>query len=485
MKKFILWIAFLGCISGCSKDDDPNAPGGEKTLSDYTASERVNKFVVDCTQTMYLWESATDWSQYQNYETYSNRAYQGTLTSHRALFYQFLNDDDDWSELTEDIETMKGEFDGIATTYGYKLIFGEFTNMDAYYGVVLYVVDGSPAEAAGIRRGDLIVGLNGAYITESNFFDLYYSSNISLTMGEYTDDGIGAKEGFVSMTAVEMYENPIQDFRIIEKGTHKIGYLCYTGYQERSEDELVAVFETFKAAQVTDIVLDLRYNGGGYASMAQLLSSMLAPASAVKNKEIYLKRHWNDLWMYIAGENNTEHFIDEVPVNMDLERLYVLTSAQTASASEATILSLDPYMDVILIGETTSGKYCGGMLLSPFDYYGMFPETGVTNNYLSAISNWGMYIMVYRYANKNNYPSFMTGIPPDYRIAEFYHALEPLGAETDPLLSVALEVITGEPAIVQRSAHEAPAHTLYPHMHIKRPTDGKMIYGGALPMRGH
>lgn len=483
-KKIMLGLlcgAFLGFISGCSKDDDPidKPADGEKALSDYTTPERVNKFVVDCTHTMYLWEAETDWTRYQTYETYSNSTYQGSLASHEALFSKFIYKEDPWSDLTDDIEGLKGEFDGVSTTYGYRLALFKFTNLDAVFAVVQYVVSGSPAELKGLKRGDMIVGMNGDYIRTNNYLDLYYSSDITLTLGEVTKEGIGPSGEYVSMTAVQMYENPILDYRVIVKGAHKIGYLCYTGYQQRSEEELVQVFKDFKAEHVTDVVLDLRYNGGGYASTAQLLASILAPAEAVKNKDVYLTRKWNNLWMTIFDEGTvTDRFVD-VPVNMDLEKLYVLTTNATASASEATIIGLKPYMDVVLIGESTSGKYCGGLVMAPSDYYArnMFPQAGVTNDYLLNISNWGMYIMVYRYANKDNYPSFATGIPPAIKAEELYDALKPIGAVDDPLLSVAIEQITGESAIEKRSADEMrfPSDVLPARIQLARPTDGKMI----------
>lgn len=474
----VLGIVFLACFIGCSKDDkDPVNIVDEKALSEYTTPERVNKFIVDCTHSMYLWESATDWTQYQDYETYSHEAYQGDLASHNALFSRFIHEDDQWSQLTEDIEAMKSEFDGISTTYGYRLIFGKFSNEDAYFAIVLYVTPGAPADLAGIRRGDLIVGIDGGFITASNISDLYYSSKVVLHMGEIDGESIREKEDPVFMTAVEMYENPILDYRIIEKGVHKIGYLCYTAYQTRSEEDLVQVFQTFKAERVTDVVLDLRYNGGGYASTSQILASILAPASVVQNEEVYLTHQWNDLWMDVYGEENTTYFWAGVPVNMDLKRLYVITTSSTASASEATIISLDPYLDIVQIGETTSGKYCGGLLLSPFDYYGLIRQTGVTNDYLLNISNWGMYVMVYKYANKNNYPSFVTGLPPTIQAEEDYFALKSIGAETDPLLGAALEAITGELTVEKRSMRkmQIPSGMSYPDIQLERPTDGKMI----------
>lgn len=473
----LVWAVFVMIVAGCSKNDVEDDPASqEPSVSNYNTSERVNKFIVDCVQRMYLWESETDWTLYKNYNTYSEPAYQGALSNHTALFERFIYQDDGWSTLTDNIDEMESNFGGVSTTYGYNLIFGKYSDANAYFAIVLYVVPDSPAEKVGIQRGDVIQEMNNGYITADNYTDLYYSSSITLGMGKIKGNVI-ENTGTVRMTAVKMYENPILEARVIDKGAHKIGYLCYTGYQMESEPELVEVFKTFKNSAVTDVVLDLRYNGGGYARTSQILSSILAPATAVSRKELYLSHKWNDLWMSVYDDEDVdEYFIDTLSVNMDLKRLYVLTSGSTASASEATIIGLQPYLNVVLVGETTSGKYCGGALMDPKDFYQIFPEKQVTNDYLLNISNWGMYIMIYRYANKNNYPTFTTGLPPQIEVAENHIDLKPLGDESEPLLRAALAEITGEVYTEKRSAQKTVPVTWHPELRVKRPIEGKLIY---------
>jgi C-terminal processing protease CtpA/Prc len=482
-----LFAAWLFVAPGCTKDDVPSE-ADSPSFSKLTDPEKINKFIVDCTQEVYLWEALTDWEEYNNYDIY--HAYSGEKELHYELFDRLLYKDDQWSVLTEDIDGLQSTFQGISTTYGYALIRGKLLNTDNYFAIILYIYPGAPAEKAGLKRGDIIVGINGGEITDSNYADLYYSSSISLRLGFVNTDGsIVHKPGSIEMAAVKMYENPINTVRIIEKKGHKIGYLCYTDYVDTSERELLDVFAGFQAEGVTDVVLDLRYNGGGYATTATFLSSILAPRAVVKNKEIYLTQKWNDLYDRYwreQGRGNSEYFVDTLPVNMNLDRVYVLTTENTASASEATIIGLKPYMDVVLVGGATHGKYYGGYVLAVDDYYK--GASGYNREQYLNISNWGMYIMVYRYANKNNYPDFSGGLAPDRELTaeEDYFDLKPFGDESDPLLGKALEKITGEKYVTPHSltSGNMPPYTIFPDMEYKSIARKNLIHKAPLPMSG-
>ena len=409
--------------------------------------ERINRFIIDGVQTFYLWEAETDWKQYENRKSYVD-------VDHYKLFDQLIYRDDPWSTLTEDVHGLEDQFSGISTTFGYTLSFyyNPYTNNNEVIAIVLYTSSDSPANRAGLKRGDIIIEINGSKLTADNYRELYTANSIQVRCGQVNVESktITLLPGVFNLTAVNMYENPINAITIIERGGNKTGYLCYTGYQRESENELFQIFTDFKAAGVKNVVLDLRYNPGGFSRTAQILSSILAPESVVKNKSIYLEHHYNNLYTtYLKGEGYAlnETFVDTLPVNMNLSRLYVLTSKNTASASEATMVGLDPYMQVIQIGDTTSGKFCGGVLLSPEDMYEKKDA-----RYYESFSNWGMYIMIYRYANINGITSFSAGLVPDMLAIEDVFDLKPFGDEEDPLLGRALAHIMGVPYTETRSA---------------------------------
>ena len=468
-----LFVVFLLFTVGCNNDVF-------KPDNDLNDSGRINKFIVSCVKNLYLWESETDWNMYDNYNTLS------LYDNHYSLFNELMYKDDRWSMLTDNINELKAIISGVTLTYGYKISIIRNTKDNSLYALVLFTYPDTPASNAGIKRGDIIVGIDGEKITESNYRKLNNSSSISIDMGYYDGETIQKKQGeTVLLTAVETYENPILKYTVIERGAHKIGYLCYADYVIKSEADLIKVFSEFKDRGITDFVLDLRYNSGGTSQTAKMLSSILAPASTVRNKDVYMTKKWNNLFMSIQDDDElNEYFDNTLPVNMDFKKLYVLTSDMSASASEATIIGLKSCMEVILIGDTTLGKYFGGYLLSPEDYYRIIPEKGIKRDYYENYNNWGMYLMIYRFSNKNGYPQSVNGLVPDILALEDELCLVPFGDKSDPLLGRALELITGEvymktfSAPVNRSLFSAERDK-----NVKRALDGKFIYTGDLPVK--
>lgn len=422
----------------CEKEEETSVYEPDGTVNEKRLAKKVNQFIADYTQDYYLWTSTVNW-----------RAVDPAAGVNSFDFFQSLvYTDDKWSMLTDDIQGLESKFEGVSTTFGYVLIFGHFSDTNALFAVVLYVYPDTPADRAGIKRGDFIISLNGDAITEENYTDLYYAPSVTIGKGQLAGSTI-VPETSVSLTAINMYENPILKDTVIVKGANKIAYLCYSDYTMESERPLQEIFSRYRATGVTDVVLDLRYNGGGYARTSVVLSSILAPADVVKRKDVFTKLVWNDLltaYFKGRGEDVNEYYTDTLSVNMNLTRVFILMSDHTASASESTIIGLDPYMDVVRIGTATHGKYCGGMLFSQ------------END--KEISNWGMYLMVYRFANKNGVTSFTGGLEPDIEVEEDYFPLFPFGDERDPLLGTALETITGQPSLRTQSDKSLSPYTI-------------------------
>lgn len=459
--RFIVWNSiclFAVCCFSCSDEEKELEKPANKTVGALT--QKVNLFMVKMMSHDYLWTKTVDWKAL-DYKTEADSY---------LLLKKIKHKDDRWSMLTDRVSELKNAFQGVSKTFGYQLIFGRFTNRDALFAIVLYVYPDTPADKAGLKRGDLLIALNGSDITEANYEQLYKAPSLSLRRGIFKEGKIHADPTALSLTAVSMYEDPILKDTVLVKGSNKIGYLCYSDYTKDSEARLLEIFSDFKAKGVTDVVLDLRYNGGGTATTSRLLCSILAPASAVKNKSKMLLQVWNDnymaYWKKKGYENQLyERFVDTLAVNMDLKRLYVLTSRRTASASESTITALHPYLNLFQIGDTTSGKFCGGILVSPEDLW----KNGEGND----IKNWGIYMMVYKFANVNH-DEFVNGIVPKYIEKEDYFALYPHGDERDPLLGRALSLITGKPFVKMKSAENIPSYTVVP-LEDFRPLSGKMI----------
>lgn len=252
-----------------------------------------------------------------------------------------------------------------STNYGYGF---QYTtnhvedNDTALYARLLYVSPDSPAGEAGLERGDWILEMDGEPITENNYSRLNGGEGITLTVGYYDaaqDTILAYAEPQTLAPARTFYDNPVHYRNVYVSGSKRVGYLVYNhftgGLTESSteyDDDLREAFSYFATEQVNEFVLDLRYNNGGQLSCASLLCAMLAPSSALGQTLAYLE--FNES----IGEQ--EMVFDESLIqggaNLNLSRLYVLTSTETASASEMLINCLKPYMEVVLVGGTTVGK---------------------------------------------------------------------------------------------------------------------------------
>ncbi len=457
----ICGLCLLGFLTACDEEWIKPTP---KPDPENKVTLKVNEFIYEGMRSEYLWESTIDWAAID---------FKKEKDSH-AFFKRLIYKDDRWTNLTDNAEAWNQGFAGISTTYGFDLRFSYIGQTEELVAIVRYVYPGTPADRAGIRRGDLLLKLNGGPITVKNYADFYDKPTIVVNKGILKDKTLTAEPVGVAMTAVEMYQDPILKDTVINKDGHRVGYLCYTDYTERSTAELIKVFTRFKTAGVTDVVLDLRYNGGGYVSTARALCSILAPEAAMKKKERFLFKLWNENYMSYwksKGRNDElyETFVDTLGINMNLNRLYILTGKGTASASELTLTGLTPYMDVVQIGDTTHGKFCGGIVLMPKHLW-----WDKDASYYQEIKNWGMYVMIYKFSNKRN-DEFPRGFAPKYVVKEQLLELYPFGDERDPLLGKALELITGKQVAKARSRRIQPALRELPIDNPNRPLNGKAI----------
>lgn len=457
----ICGLCLLGFLTACDEEWIKPTP---KPDPENKVTLKVNEFIYEGLRSEYLWENTINWNAID---------FKKEKDSH-AFFKRLIYKDDRWTSLTDNAEAWNQGFAGISTTYGFDLRFSYIGQTDELVAIVRYVYPGTPADRAGIRRGDLLLKLNGGPITVKNYADFYDKPTIVVNKGILKDKTLTAEPVGVAMTAVEMYQDPILKDTVINKDGHRVGYLCYSDYTERSTAELIKVFTRFKTAGVTDVVLDLRYNGGGYVSTARALCSILAPEAAMKKKERFLFKLWNENYMSYwksKGRNDElyETFVDTLGINMNLNRLYILTGKGTASASELTLTGLTPYMDVVQIGDTTHGKFCGGIVLMPKHLW-----WDKSASYYQEIKNWGMYVMIYKFSNKRN-DEFPRGFAPKYVVKEYLLELYPFGDERDPLLGKALELITGKQVAKARSRRIQPALRELPIDNPNRPLNGKAI----------
>ena len=292
-----LFLCVLCIMSGCSKDDDNG--GGQGSGDGRVTTDEIyyaNQFAYDVLDTYYLWKDEIA-AEMQKLDPNVNEDPIGTVKDIR--FKENNKEVDKWTMMTDDMESLINNMDGVATTYGYNLMLGKFSNSENYFFIVAFVYEGSPAYKVGIKRGDIIMQLNGKEITKDNYQEALYSSNITLGMGEQKDGYIGLSGQTLTLDAVTMYENPILVHKTFDVGGKKVGYLAYSSFDLDSAEKLVDICCQFKQEGISELILDLRYNGGGYVFTENVLAFMLAPENVVKSKAVYETEIWNkDLMEY-------------------------------------------------------------------------------------------------------------------------------------------------------------------------------------------
>lgn len=302
------------------------------------------------------------------------------------------------------------------------------------YDQVIYVLPKSPAEEAGLQRGDLIIEIDGSEINISNG-DFSKLLNGTAHVLQMYKGGVANASTSVSLGASRaVVDDPLFYHSVITIGSHKVAYLVYNhfttgpdGFEDDTYNkEMKTVVSDFANQGVTDFILDLRYNGGGYLTSAELMAGLLVPAA--DRNDIFCKLTDNQ------GTSATQTFSESSllqgagSLTLNKNQLYVLVSGSTASASEAVINGLSPYMTVTLIGEQTEGKNVG------------------SENYADDAKYAYDFQPITFYITSKAGNDYSTGFTPNYLMNEFDQSenstILPLGDTNEYLLNKALSLIT-------------------------------------------
>ena len=399
---------------------------------------QADQFASDVLSTYYLWvnEIKKDLTKLD-----PNVCEDPISTVKQIRYKEDGKDVDKWTVLTDDIGAMESSVQGLGLSYGYDLqAYWTDRTQTSIFMVVNYVVKDGPAEKAGVKRGDLIWKLDGKTITTANYYDAYDSKSIVLGIGKESSKLIS-----VNLTAKDMWEDPVLVNKVFDIDGKKVGYLVYNSFDLNSSRTLPDVFRQFKADGISELIIDLRYNGGGYTFTECLLASMIAPPANVAAGDVFQTEVYNALLtsagfgkktlfkkVHKYSDEDTSFQEDVTDANPGISKLYAIVSGGTASASEGLIVGLDPYMDITLIGNQTYGKYCAGYMLPPdyvYDKEAMY----------SRIKKWGIYVMISKFADKNGKNAAQPdGIPVDIEAEDNPFDGYQLGDENETMLKVAL-----------------------------------------------
>lgn len=453
----ILFITLLtsSLFISCSEDQDDidSIKPGDGNNRDLT----VENFVYRGLNEIYLYKSFVP-ELADNF--FANQTEKNDFLDNYAtpedLFYDgLLASQDKFSFIVDDYIALENSFSGISKTTGMNYNLSYITSgSDDLLGFVRYVLPGTSAEAQGIKRGDLFTKVNGTQLTASNYQALLASPTVTVSLA--TLDGNNLSESGVTktLTNAEYNTNPVFIKNIIEINGSRVGYLMYNSFTRDYDSQLNQAFGEFKTAGVTDLILDLRYNGGGDVRTATDLASMITGQFP---GEIFMKEEWNEKYQayYESTEERRESLLNRFNTkirsgeeinSLKLSRVFVLTTLRSASASELIINGLKPYIEVIQIGDKTTGKFTASVTLYDSPNFG--------RNNASTTHKYALQPLVLKSVNAAGVSDFVNGLEPDHLIKENIRTLGVLGDTSEPLLKVALDVLQGNRASIQYTVEE-------------------------------
>ncbi len=433
MKKlffFFLILLFFPLLNSCEDNDDNLVP----------SELEVNDFVWKGLNLYYLWQADVPDLADNRFSNQSElNAFLKTYDSPTTLFNHLRVDNtiDRFSVIFSDYTVLEGILTGNTKNngvdYGIKLKPGSDTEV---FGWVRYIIPNSDASTKDIQRGDIFYAINGIPLTVDNYRTLLADDTYTLNLADYDGGNITPNGQSVTLTKTELAENPIFINTVINQGTHNIGYLMYNGFYSAYDNQLNDVFGNFISQNVTDLVLDLRYNSGGSVNTATKLASMI---TGQFSGQIFAKQQWNAKAQAYYESNNPASLLNKFYSGLNglnLNKVYVLTSKSTASASELVINCLKPYIEVIQIGDKTTGKNVGSVTLYDSPTYG---KTDVNPSH-----KYAMQPIVLKIVDKNGFGDYTTGIAPTLTntYIELFEDMGVLGNPSEPLLSRAINLIT-------------------------------------------
>ena len=433
-KRLLIGLLFMGAMA-CNKTVTTMPEITNTNAKKYTNTD-INTWIHEEMSAYYLWP-----------EKMPALAKTSTSSNPMDYFYSILNNyptTDRFSWIDSSSTNLINRNNGFNTVLGIRVspFYTDYTEANVAL-VIAYVLKESPAEKNGLKRGDIILSVDDKAIPSSNYNSVLQNQTLKLGLGAYNNKVFSSTGKTVMVTKVGLQTNPILQDTVINWAGKKVGYFAYsqfigyvkdpnTGKVYNFDDSLRAVFARFKDKGVNELVIDLRYNGGGYVSTSDLLTNLMVKDLASKEGKVMNKRQYNDaLTKEIIKQNGAADLITNFKMESNnvgsLNRVFVLTSTGTASASELIINNLKPFMTVILIGEHTYGKNVGS-----------FPITDDAKRW-----NYGLQPITFKILNSLDQSDYGTvnGFLPDYALLDNVLPYKLLGDPNETYLNKALSII--------------------------------------------
>lgn len=436
MRTLLIAIIFGSLTTSCFEDRDDNV----------ILSSSIHDFVWKGMNAVYLYKAeipdlAND--RFTSNEEYGN--YLNSFSSPEELFESLIHQRqtvDRFSLIHDDYIELEHILSGTTITSGLRFYsFAKPSNTSERVLVIRQVLNGSTAATANLQRGQYVIQIDNTTITPENVNDLLSSDTYTLHFADYDDnnteeiddDTFIPNGNMVTLSKTVLTSNPVQLTNIIDVSGENVGYILYNAFNDDFNNQLNNAFADFQANNVQHLVLDLRYNGGGSVDTARLLGSMV---TGQFNGQVFSKLIYND---NLQNNNTNLEFVnsfDGNPINsLNLSKVYVLTTSASASASELVINSLDTYIDVVQIGDYTTGKTQASRLI--------YDSPDLSSNNKNPNHTYVMLPLIANSINSNDVAVPPNGLMPDISLIENVLNLGDFGDENEPLLAAALADIEG------------------------------------------
>ncbi|OUS01893.1 peptidase S41 [Flavobacteriales bacterium 33_180_T64] len=434
--KLSLLLVIAISFTNCFEDRDDNA---------ISASE-INDFVWKGMNAVYLYKEdipdlANDrFSSNEDYTNYLN-GFSQPEDLFESLIYQ-RETIDRFSVIIPNYIEFEQLLAGISKSNGLEFNFYLEPGSDTeVFGIIRLVLNNSVASNLGLQRGQVFNAVNGTQLNVDNLSNLLNQDSYTLNFATYNDNGtvmveddtIDASTDSIELTKQTYTENPVHQTDIIDVDGENVGYLVYNGFNANFNTQLNAAFAEFQANNVQHLVLDLRYNPGGSVNTASLLGSMI---TGQFTGDVYSKLVYNSDLQDLNTDFNFVTDFDGNSINsLNLNKIYVLTTNRSASASELVINSLSAYINVVQIGDFTTGKTQASITI--------YDSPNLSSNNINPNHTYAMQPLVANSINVNDQEVPSIGLTPDISLIESPQDFGVLGDLNEPLLAAAIADIQG------------------------------------------
>ena len=388
-------------IGGCLHGDD-SGPGPLTTATETCGVEQQNEFVYTAMQEWYYW--------YEQLPDVEPANFSSPYALLQAIRYETFDSTFSYITTQEAEQAFLNNSDFVG--FGFSTVIRDGNRL-----FLREVFPGSPAADAGMGRGDEILAIDGVdvatLISADMLQDAYGPSEAGVTV-EFELQKPDATNETVSVTKATVEIPVVLNPAVFDVNGTTTGYVYFRSFNNAAYDALDEVFAGFKASGVTQLVLDLRYNGGGLLAVAEYLGSLIRAEANAGAEFATLtfndKKQANNVVLTFAEESNS----------LAISDIVIITTGSSASASELMISALAPYANVATVGATTFGKPVGQ---SGFNF---------CDKVLRAVT--------FETVNANDVGGYFNGIPPTCAAGD--ELAEPLGSLDEDSMAEAVNYLS-------------------------------------------